>query len=114
MIRYRGLRVVGMKPDKQFSSIGCYIEWSTDVDLGPPFNHQSVPTEDKHILDYYNALQYALYETDNPLTEPCVRRGPSPVGCSSLKDRVAITVFGSPTDCLGILLEGNQDKNECT
>jgi hypothetical protein len=92
-----------VKPGKPVAPIGCYIEWKTDVNLGPPFPDQAVPDEDKYIVEYYNALQYALFEIGYPLTQDSTCHGPR---TDISKDQLAITIFGSACDCLGILLEG--------
>ena len=60
--------------------------------------------EDADILDYYNALQYTLYETNCPETAD---RTNAPRG-SDNDTNVAIAVLSSPVECMAILLEGGR------
>jgi hypothetical protein len=61
------------------------------------------PEEDSYLLDYYNSLQYTLYETAHPET---VDRTSVPRGHSN-KEQVNVVLLSSPVECIGVLLEGN-------
>ncbi|KAJ8320837.1 hypothetical protein KUTeg_002424 [Tegillarca granosa] len=92
------------KADEYTTATGSYCYWSQDVDLGPPDKTTPIPEEDEHILDYYNALQYSLYENDLPET---VDRTHKPQ-TQYTKNNIAITILSSPVECMSFLLEGSR------
>ncbi|XP_060602022.1 carnosine synthase 1-like isoform X2 [Ruditapes philippinarum] len=84
---------------------GSYITWDTDVNLDPPKSWgKPAPEEDSYLLDYYNSLQYTLYETAHPET---VDRTSVPRGHSN-KEQVNVVLLSSPVECIGVLLEGGK------
>ena len=83
------------------STIGSYVAWNNNVDLGPPHPGTAVPDEDKNIMTYYDALQYTLYETGFPETETR-----QPAKNVDYTDQVTLAVLSSPVECMGLLLEG--------
>ncbi|VDH96479.1 carnosine synthase [Mytilus galloprovincialis] len=86
------------------TTCGSYTAWDTDVDLSPPDPSVSLNKDDVNIQDYYNALQYSLFENNLPETfdrtkQPRTRKRDT---------EVAIVVLASPVECLAILLEGGR------
>ena len=61
------------------------------------------PEGDQHLQDYYNSLQYTLYETGHPET---VDRTFKPRNKPN-NEQVNVVLLSSPVECIGILLEGN-------
>ncbi|KAK3586593.1 hypothetical protein CHS0354_027730 [Potamilus streckersoni] len=88
-------------PDDYCIWTGSYKEWSTNVNLGPFREGIPIPPEDKHAMNYYESLQYMLYETGYPET---VDRSSQPI--SAQKDAVSICVLACPVECMAILMEG--------
>ncbi|OWF52029.1 carnosine synthase 1-like [Mizuhopecten yessoensis] len=86
------------------TAVGSYRAWSIDVDLGPPCPSTPVPLEDVHVLNYYDALQYSLYENNFPET---VDRTDTPRR-EFKSDDVTIALLSSPVECFAILLAGGQ------
>ncbi|CAC5368312.1 CRNS1 [Mytilus coruscus] len=86
------------------TTCGSYTAWDTDVDLSPPDPSVSLNKDDVNIQDYYNALQYSLFENNLPET---VDRTKQP-RTRKRDTEVAIVVLGSPVECLAILLEGGR------
>jgi len=99
---YREEPLLKSKANLYTTTLGSYVIWKTDVNLGPPSPDIPTPEEDYIILNYYNALQYTLYETGYPETQD---RTNTPITDMS-SDRVAIAVLSSPVECMGIVLEG--------
>lgn len=90
------------KTGQYTTAVGSYRAWSIDVDLGPPCPSTPVPLEDAHILNYYDALQYSLYENNFPETidrTDCPRTG-------FTDNDVTIALLSSPVECFAILLAG--------
>ncbi|XP_064613939.1 carnosine synthase 1-like isoform X2 [Liolophura sinensis] len=87
------------------SATGSYCSWSTEVNLGPPASStKNIPAEDRHIRQYYEALQYTLYETGYPET---VDRTANPRTEYTSRDP-AIVILSSPVECMCFLLEGGR------
>ncbi|CAC5390296.1 CRNS1 [Mytilus coruscus] len=86
------------------TTVGSYTAWNTNVDLGPPDSTVSLTKDDLHIHDYYNALQYSLFENNLPETidRTQIPRTRHP------DTEVAIVVLASQVECLAILLEGGR------
>ncbi|CAC5423555.1 CRNS1 [Mytilus coruscus] len=86
------------------TTVGSYTARDTNVDLGPPDSTVSLTKDDVHIHDYYNALQYSLFENNLPETidRTQIPRTRHP------DTEVAIVVLASPVECLAILLEGGR------
>lgn len=79
------------------------VTWNTDVNLNPPkVWKKEIPKEDIVIKDYYNTLQYILYETGYPET---IDRTSNP-NKEHVSEHVAIAILSSPLECIGMLLEG--------
>ncbi|XP_076088640.1 carnosine synthase 1-like [Mytilus galloprovincialis] len=92
------------KAEEYTTTVGSYTAWNTNVDLGPPDSTVSLTKDDVHIQDYYNALQYSLFENNLPET---IDRTQKPRTCHP-DTEVAIVVLASPVECLAILLEGGR------
>ncbi|XP_056016252.1 carnosine synthase 1-like isoform X1 [Ostrea edulis] len=90
--------------DKYTTTLGSYCEWDRDVNLAPPDFVEEPPENDKHIYNYYDALQYSLYETNYPETEDRTmnpRTSPPDTG-------ISIVILSSPVECMAILLDGGR------
>ena len=83
------------------TAVGSYSEWSNNVDLGPPLGNIS-PPEDEKIMDYYQALQYTLYENNLPETKDRTHKPRT----NKTNDDVTIALLSSPVECMAILLDG--------
>ncbi|KAL4216930.1 Carnosine synthase 1 [Mactra antiquata] len=84
---------------------GTCISWETDVNLNPPISwNKEKPEGDKYLDDYWNSLQYTLYETGHPET---IDRTSQPRSVQS-NTRVNVVLLSSPVECMGILLEGGK------
>lgn len=84
--------------------MGSYTAWRTDKDLGSPDPTEKLTADDKHIDDYYNALQYSLFECNLPET---IDRTDDP-RIQVSDTNIAIVVLSSPVECLAILTEGGR------
>ncbi|KAL3855356.1 hypothetical protein ACJMK2_014571 [Sinanodonta woodiana] len=89
--------------DEYTTCTGSYRAWSTDVNLGPYNQDIPIPDQDENVGNYYEALQYTLYETGCPET---VDRTNQPK--TVLKDAVSITILSSPVECMTVLMEGGR------
>ncbi|KAK3586596.1 hypothetical protein CHS0354_027737 [Potamilus streckersoni] len=96
------IRITTM-PDDYSTWTGSYKEWSTKVNLGPFRDGIPIPPEDNHIMEYYESLQYTLYETGYPET---LDRTSQP--SYAPKDAVSICILSSPVECMAILMEGGR------
>ncbi|XP_062594790.1 carnosine synthase 1-like [Saccostrea cucullata] len=90
--------------DQYTTTVGSYCEWNRDVDLDPPDFVEEAPENDKYIENYYDALQYSLYETNFPET---VDRTEDP-RTTPPASGISIVVMSSPVECMAILLEGGR------
>ncbi|KAK3602003.1 hypothetical protein CHS0354_024783 [Potamilus streckersoni] len=94
---------ITVSPDDYSTCTGSYRAWSTNVDLGPHRTDIPIPEEDENVLNYYEALQYTLYETGCPET---IDRTSQPRTVS--KGASSITILSSPVECMAILMEGGR------
>jgi hypothetical protein len=46
------------------TTVGSYKAWKTDVNLNSPDPSVPLTKDDEDIHDYYDALQYSLYENE--------------------------------------------------
>ena len=92
------------KADEYTTTVGSYTAWKTDVDLSSPYPDVPLTKDDKHIYNYYNALQYSLFENKLPET---IDRTKEP-RTQNPNTGVSIVVLSSPVECLAILLEGGR------
>ncbi|XP_033728500.1 LOW QUALITY PROTEIN: carnosine synthase 1-like [Pecten maximus] len=86
------------------TAVGSYRAWSIDVNLRPPSPSIPIPLEDSHIVNYYDAFQYSLYENNFPET---VDRTDFPRTEFTSND-VTIALLSSPVECFAILLAGGK------
>lgn len=86
------------------TATGAYRAWSVDVNLDPYPDSNPKPIEDKVILQYYEALQYTLYESNYPET---IDRTGNPRQNFNQND-IALTILSSPVECMCFLLEGSR------
>lgn len=93
-----------MKALEYTSATGSYTAWRTDVNLDSPNPSNPFKKEDEHINDYYNSLQYSLYEHNLPETVDRTKEPRKGVPSTS----VSIVLLSSPVECLAMLLEGSK------
>ncbi|XP_052233394.1 carnosine synthase 1-like isoform X2 [Dreissena polymorpha] len=87
---------------------GMCVMWNTEVNLEDPMiirsGKQSEDTEEE-VMEFYNTLQFMLYETGFPETED---RTAMP-GRANNKENAVVVFLAPPEDCMAMLLEcGNQ------
>jgi len=93
------------RADAYTTAVGAYRTWNTRVNLDPPSSYRKpVPSDDKHIDRYYDALQYTLYETGYPET---IDRSATPRRTYTRNDPT-IVILSSPVECMCFLLEGGR------
>lgn len=90
--------------DKYTTALGSYCAWNRHVNLSPPDFVNEVPENDKHIYNYYDALQYTLYETNYAETEDRTTDPRTTLPGSG----ISIVILASPVECMAILLEGGR------
>lgn len=90
--------------DKYTTALGSYCAWNRHVNLSPPDFVKEVPENDKHIYNYYDALQYTLYETNYAETEDRTTDPRTTLPGSG----ISIVILASPVECMAILLEGGR------
>lgn len=90
--------------DKYTTALGSYCAWNRHVNLTPPDFVKEVPENDKHIYNYYDALQYTLYETNYAETEDRTTDPRTTLPGSG----ISIVILASPVECMAILLEGGR------
>lgn len=94
-----------MKPQERTEQQGGFaITWDTNVNLDAPDANNPFTQHDVDIQEYYNALQFSLFEHNLPETVDRTykpRRTPPSSG-------VSIVMLGTPQDCFGTLLEGGR------
>ena len=56
------------KTEEYTTTVGSYKAWKTDVNLNSPDPSVPLTKDDESIHDYYEALQYSLYENNLPET----------------------------------------------
>lgn len=84
---------------------GSYCNWDQTVNLEPPKSwSKPIPEEDRFVRDYYNSLQYTLYEIGHPET---IDRTFKPRS-EPTKEQANVVFLSSPVECIGIVLEGGK------
>lgn len=96
--------VLNQKAVEYTSVTGSYRTWKTDVNLSAPDPANPFTRFDDHIQDYYDSLQYTLYDLNLPET---VDRTGEP-RTKTTSNSVSIALLASPIECLATLLEGGR------
>jgi hypothetical protein len=64
------------KAEEYTTTVGSYKAWKTDVNLNSPDPSVPLTKNDESIHDYYDALQYSLYENNFPETIDFILHNP--------------------------------------
>lgn len=91
--------------DTYTTTTGTYQSWNKNVNLDAPSieNGGNQYNDKMHILDYYNALQYTLFENNYPETidrSNEIRNGQN--------YGTTVAILSSPVECMITLLEGGK------
>ncbi|KAH3888258.1 hypothetical protein DPMN_012290 [Dreissena polymorpha] len=88
---------------------GMCVMWNTEVNLEDPMiirsGKQSEDTEEE-VMEFYNTLQFMLYETGFPETED---RTAMP-GRANNKENAVVVFLAPPEDCMAMLLESQYQE----